>query len=60
MHGEKDRIIPLSLGKKLFNAANDPKAFYEIPGADHNDTYWVGGQRYIQEVREFSLRWVGR
>ena len=55
MHGNKDTIIPIDLGKKIFNAANEPKAFYEIDGADHNDTYWVGGKRYIQHIREFAL-----
>jgi uncharacterized protein len=36
-HGEADRIVPIQLGRKLFAAANEPKQFLVIAGADHND-----------------------
>ena len=52
-HGSEDRTIPLKLGKKLFERANEPKFFWEIPGADHNDTYIVGGEAYFQRLNEF-------
>ncbi len=39
MHGENDRIIPIELGRKLFDAALDPKTFVGLPGAGHNDLY---------------------
>jgi len=38
---------------RIFEAAPDPKRFYAIPGADHNDTYLVGGEPYWQVWREF-------
>jgi fermentation-respiration switch protein FrsA (DUF1100 family) len=50
LHGSRDRTIPYDLGRKLFDAANEPKRFYEIVGADHNDTYLVGGQPYFAEL----------
>jgi fermentation-respiration switch protein FrsA (DUF1100 family) len=56
MHGNRDTIIPLGLGRKLFNAANEPKQFYEIEAADHNDTYIVGGNDYSEQVRNFVTR----
>lgn len=56
MHGDRDRVIALELGKKLFEAARDPKEFYIIEGADHNDTYIVGGQAYLENVRAFAIR----
>lgn len=37
LHGRKDQIIPISYGKKLFNKANEPKTFFEIPEAGHNN-----------------------
>lgn len=37
MHGEADSIIPLRLGRELFEAANEPKRFVALPGHDHND-----------------------
>jgi fermentation-respiration switch protein FrsA (DUF1100 family) len=39
MHGDKDRTIPLALGKRLFDAANEPKRFVVQPGRDHNDAW---------------------
>ncbi|MGB2870035.1 MAG: alpha/beta hydrolase [Bacteroidota bacterium] len=56
LHGSKDRIIPFGLGRKLFESANEPKEFYSIEGADHNDTYSVGGTGYFEKVREFAFR----
>lgn len=36
-HGDRDRVIPLSEGKKLAEAAHQPKRFLILPGDDHND-----------------------
>ena len=53
IHGTDDKTIPFALGRKLFEAANEPRWFYEIPGAGHNDTFIVGGQAYLQRIEEF-------
>lgn len=53
MHGSLDEILPFSLGRRLFAAANEPKEFYEIPGARHNDTFFVGGDEYFNRVDRF-------
>ena len=53
MHGDQDRIVPLALGRRVFEAAREPKAFYLIHGADHNDTYVVGGAAYFERVMQF-------
>jgi uncharacterized protein len=37
VHGDCDTIVPFTLGKKLFEAANEPKKFVVINGCDHND-----------------------
>lgn len=39
IHGEKDNIINISLGKKVFNAAPYPKQALFIPGAGHNNLF---------------------
>jgi len=36
-HGDADTIIPLKLGRRVFEAANEPKQFVTFPGIDHND-----------------------
>lgn len=56
IHGSDDTIIPRSFGYRLFEAANEPKEFYEIPGADHNDTFFVGGNEYLRRIDEFVVK----
>lgn len=58
IHGDRDRTVPLRLGQKLFDAANEPKEFYEIAGADHNDTYIIGGPAYFAKLWDFIARVV--
>ena len=36
-HAGGDTIVPIGLGRKLFAAANEPKEFVVVEGADHND-----------------------
>lgn len=59
VHGEQDDIIPLELGKQVFEAALPPKSFYLVRGADHNNVPFVGGRAYFSKFGEFvaaSLR----
>ena len=53
IHGDQDDIIPLELGRQVFEAAVPPKFFYVIKGADHNNTYQVGGAAYFRRWAEF-------
>ena len=55
LHGDRDEIVPFELGEELFEAASDPKTFYRIQGAGHNDTYHVGGEPYFEALRGFVL-----
>ena len=55
LHGDRDDVVPMEQGLELFEAANEPKRFYTIRGAGHNDTYVVGGDEYFQTLREFVL-----
>ncbi len=56
IHGTDDSIVPLRLARRLFDAANEPKEFYEIAGADHNDTYFVGRTPYFEKIADFARR----
>ena len=53
IHGEKDSIVPVDLGRQVFEAAPEPKRWYVVPGADHNDVPFVGGDPYFREVHNF-------
>ena len=39
IHGEKDNIINISLGKKVFDAAPQPKEALFVPNAGHNNLF---------------------
>ncbi len=45
--GKLDMVVPVSMGRKLFQAANDPKYMVEIPAAGHNDLYMHGADRRV-------------
>jgi fermentation-respiration switch protein FrsA (DUF1100 family) len=53
IHGEDDEIIPLDMGRRVFEAAAEPKELYIIPKAHHNDTYIVGGRFYFERLKNF-------
>ena len=52
-HGDRDEIVDIELGRRLFRAAPEPKAFETIHGAGHNDTIQVGGSAYFERIRRF-------
>jgi len=52
-HGDRDDIVPIRLGRALFEAAPEPKAFESIAGAGHNDTVQVGGRPYFERIGAF-------
>jgi fermentation-respiration switch protein FrsA (DUF1100 family) len=53
IHSPADEVVPYKLGRRLFEAAGEPKQFHEVPGAPHNETYLVGGQDYLDAIRLF-------
>jgi len=53
IHGERDEIVPISQGHKLYQAANQPKQFLGLPAAGHNDTNIAGGGIYWDTLTEF-------
>ena len=54
LHGDRDEIVPISQGRKLYEAARGPKRFCVISGAAHNDTYIVGQEPYFRALAEFT------
>jgi fermentation-respiration switch protein FrsA (DUF1100 family) len=53
IHSPGDEVVPFELGRRLFDAAPEPKQFYTVEGAHHNDTYLVGGSKYLEALRSF-------
>jgi fermentation-respiration switch protein FrsA (DUF1100 family) len=53
IHSKRDEVIPFRQGRALFEAACEPKAFYEVVGAGHNETHLVGGRAYWDRLGAF-------
>lgn len=52
-HGDRDDVIPVGQGRRLFEAAPEPKRLVVVGGAGHNDLSSVGGEKYIDTLAEF-------
>ena len=52
--GDRDRIIPSTLSRQLFDAASEPKSWVSIPGADHNDWELLAGETLVKAVIDFA------
>jgi|UniRef100_A0A7C5AKX7 fermentation-respiration switch protein FrsA (DUF1100 family) len=59
IHGSQDEVIPVDMGRRVYEAAPEPKELYIIPGAHHNDTYLVGGKTYVERLKRFVWRFTG-
>jgi len=51
--GDRDDIVPESLSRRLYEAANEPKRYVLVPGAGHNDPALVDGPQMIAEIQGF-------
>ena len=53
VHGTRDEVVPFRMGQQLFRAAPEPKRFYPIEGAGHNNLMEVGGESYLACLASF-------
>jgi len=53
VHGTRDDVVPFAMGQRIFAAAPDPKRFYQIEGAGHNNLLEVGGEGYVACLQHF-------
>lgn len=47
-HGDRDMVVPVHMGREVFNAALEPGELLVVHGAGHNDVADVGGRAYWQ------------
>ena len=52
LHGRDDELIPIALGRSLFDAASEPKRFIETPGG-HNEAGFAYSSEYTRELGTF-------
>jgi hypothetical protein len=49
VHGDRDTVIPIESGERLYSLAQDPKRFLRVAGAGHEDL----GMRAIEAMKAF-------
>jgi hypothetical protein len=53
LHGDRDSIVPMPLGRDLYRRLESPKRFVAISGADHNDFFDPSRSAYWTPVLDF-------
>jgi hypothetical protein len=51
--GDRDDIVPLSLSRRLYDAAVEPKRFVLVSGAGHNEPELLDGSQMVDEIKGF-------
>lgn len=52
IHSPQDEVIPYRLGKRLYEAANEPKMFVDLAG-DHNGGFVISEEKFVGGIREY-------
>jgi fermentation-respiration switch protein FrsA (DUF1100 family) len=55
LHGERDTIVPIALGERLYELIKSPKRFVRFPGLGHNDL----GVQAVEAARAFLAEKMG-
>jgi pimeloyl-ACP methyl ester carboxylesterase len=58
IHGTADTYIKPDMAAKLFEHAREPKEFWLVEGAKHNQALQVAGEQYRQRVRTFFEQYL--
>lgn len=57
IHGSRDEIVPVRMGRRLFEAASHPgKELLEVPGAGHNSVWMGGGEQVAGRIAAFARK----
>ncbi|MGK0202237.1 MAG: fermentation-respiration switch protein FrsA (DUF1100 family) [Planctomycetota bacterium] len=60
IHGEDDHIVPVALGKKLFEAASEPKQLWIVPGSRHFTPWLHVPEEFERRVDAFFTKALAR
>ncbi len=53
LHGERDGVVPVAMGRELARLANEPKRLVTFPNGGHSNLY-IDGNNALEAVR----RWI--
>jgi fermentation-respiration switch protein FrsA (DUF1100 family) len=55
LHGERDSIVPVSMGRRLYDAAKEPKRLELLPRGGHNDLFdhgaWEKAEAFLGSLK---------
>lgn len=51
VQGEADEVVPISQGKRVFASANEPKTFWPVKAAGHNNLLDRVGTEYVTRLK---------
>ncbi|MBL7081131.1 MAG: alpha/beta hydrolase [Candidatus Omnitrophica bacterium] len=57
IHSKNDEVIPFKLGEKLFEAALEPKEFYQMQGS-HNEAVFMAKEEYSVKINNFLSKYL--
>ena len=49
VHGGRDAVIPLDMGRRIYHAANEPKTLQVVKRAGHNDLFEQGAWTLVRD-----------
>jgi fermentation-respiration switch protein FrsA (DUF1100 family) len=53
IHGTDDDLVPFEMGQRVYDAAAQPKQFWAVEGAGHNDLVLVARDEYSKRLSAF-------
>jgi hypothetical protein len=56
LHGERDSVVPVAMGRLLYNAAREPKRIELFSRAGHNDLFDYGAWEKSEAFLESLIR----
>lgn len=51
IHGSSDKVIPVEMGKRLYDLSLEPKTLLIVPDGGHRDTVIKAGDEWIKAIR---------
>jgi uncharacterized protein len=58
VHGSLDQTIPISVGERLFSAANAPKEWLAVKGGAHSNAHQVDAALYQSTLKNFQNKYI--
>lgn len=58
IHGDEDGLVPCEMSVKMYEACVSDKHLLIVKGADHGVSYLVEPEKYVNELTEFTNKYI--